>query len=60
VFWLETVDGFRKENEDRSLAENTNRLVNEFPKDYPLNFYSRERLFSDEARSRYIKPEGLE
>jgi hypothetical protein len=28
-----------------------------FNKDYPLRFYSRELLFSDEARARFVEPD---
>ncbi len=55
VFWLKTVDDFLNPRADDSLLENCNELVEKFDKDYPLKFYSREFLFSDEARARFVE-----
>ena len=57
VFWMRTVDEFRKANAELSMFETANALVRSFDKEHPLKFYSRGRLFSDEARSNYIEPE---
>ena len=57
VFWLKTVDDFRKEKTDSSSIEICNELTAKFDKDYPLKFYSRERLFSEEARKNFIAPD---
>ncbi len=54
VFWLKTVTKFAESNRDRPLLEIRNKLIETFDKDYPLNFYSRELLFSDQARTRYL------
>jgi hypothetical protein len=54
VFWMRTVANFNDENRGLSLLERANRLVEHFDKDYPLRFYSRERLFSDEARAAFV------
>lgn len=55
AFWMRTVDDFRKSKSGASLVETANALVAEFDKDYPLRFYSRELLFSDEARARFVE-----
>jgi hypothetical protein len=55
VFWLKTVDEFRKTKNGCSIVEICNELVEKFDKDYPLRFYSRELLFSDEARKDFVK-----
>jgi hypothetical protein len=55
AFWMRTVDDFRKSKNGASLLETANELVAGFDKDYPLRFYSRELLFSDEARARFVE-----
>lgn len=55
VFWMNTVDGFSRKNADAELLDKANKLVSEYDKDYPLRFYSREYLFSDEARSKFVE-----
>jgi hypothetical protein len=55
AFWMRTIDDFRKSKNGASLLEKTNELVAAFDKDYPLRFYSRERLFSDEARASFVE-----
>lgn len=57
VFWMRTVADLNSLMEGASLEEKANRLVAAFDKDYPLRFYSRELLFSDEARERYVEPD---
>jgi hypothetical protein len=57
VFWMQTIDDFRKTKNGASLVEMANELVENFDKDYPLRFYSREYLFSDEARSKFVPPD---
>ena len=54
VFWLRTVDDFRKTKNGYSIVEICNELVEKFDKNYPLKFYSRELLFSDDARKEFI------
>ncbi len=54
VFWLRTVDDFRKTKTDHSMVEICSELVERFDKDYPLRFYSREILFSDAARKFFV------
>ncbi|MGQ0543649.1 MAG: hypothetical protein ACT4O9_17695 [Blastocatellia bacterium] len=55
VFWMRTVLAFAMLENGSTLVKKANKLVELFNKDYPLRFYSREVLFSDEARSVYLK-----
>jgi hypothetical protein len=57
VFWMRTVKEYSLENPDLGLTEKANGLIEKFDKDYPLKFYTRDRLFSDEARARFIDPD---
>jgi hypothetical protein len=57
VFWMRTVAEFSAASNGSPLHEKANSLIEKFDKDYPLRFYSREYLFSDEARSRYVEPD---
>jgi hypothetical protein len=54
IFWMQTVADFNASKGEASLLEKANNLVEVFDKDYPLRFYSREFLFSDEARARFV------
>ncbi|MEP6947295.1 MAG: hypothetical protein ABJA02_15355 [Acidobacteriota bacterium] len=54
VFWMRTVKDFAERKAGWTLTEKANELVATFDKDYPLNFYSRDLLFSDDARARFI------
>jgi hypothetical protein len=55
VFWMRTVADFNASRNGTSLLDKTNELVETFDKDYALRFYTREFLFSDEARERYVE-----
>lgn len=55
VFWMRTVEDFRKTKNGASALEMCNEMAERFDKDYPLKFYSRERLFSDEARAGFVE-----
>ena len=57
VFWLRTVGDFAVSKNGRSTLEICNELIENFDKDYPLRFYSRERLYSDRARTEFIEPD---
>lgn len=57
VFWMRTVFAFSLMNKELPLLERANSLVEAFDKDYPLEFYSREKLFCDEARTNFIEPD---
>jgi len=55
IFWMRTVAEFNASKNGASMLDKTNELVARFDKDYPLRFYSREYLFSDEARARFVE-----
>lgn len=55
VFWMRTVFAFSLMHEEKSLLEKANLLVETFDKDHPLEFYSRELLFSDNARGSFVE-----
>ena len=55
IFWLKTVADYAKFRAEDSIIETGNALIEKFDKDYPLKFYTREHLFSDEARANYLK-----
>jgi len=55
VFWMRTVAEFRSKKVGISLLEQANELIERVDKDYPFRFYSRELLFSDEARIAFVE-----
>lgn len=55
VFWMRTVASFLAGSNGSSLPDKVAEMVGRFDKDYPLRFYSRELLFSDEARSSFVE-----
>ena len=58
VFWIEVVAAKLNEFESTvSLVEKCNRVVEAMSKDLVLEYYSAERLWSDEARARYLAPD---
>ncbi len=57
VFWMRTVAEFNAARNGRSRLEKANELIMLYDKDYPLRFYRREYLFSDEARARFVEPD---
>ena len=57
LFWMRTVAEFNASKNGASLLEKANEVAYKWDKDYPLNFYSRELLFSDEARAKFIDPD---
>ena len=57
VFWMRTVASFLASKNGSSLPEKVSEMVERYDKDYPLRFYSRELLFSDEARARFVEPD---
>ena len=58
-FWLKTISNFLEKRAcDESLAKLANELIRSCSDTgLPLKFYSRELLFSTEARMRLIKPD---
>lgn len=57
VFWMRAVEDFKNSAHKDSLVEVCNELIEKFDKDYPLRFYSRELLFSAEARAKFVEPD---
>lgn len=57
VIWTRAVFDHVKANPNRGLVELANEIIEKFDKNYPLNFYSREVLFSVEARYGFVKPD---
>ena len=57
VFWMRTVAKYNISRNGTSLLEKANEVAYKWDKDYPLNFYSRELLFSAEARVRFVDPD---
>jgi hypothetical protein len=55
VFWMRTIEDFRKSKTDRSTVEIYRELSANFDKNYPLRFYSRELLFSEKARADFVE-----
>ena len=54
VFWMRTVAAFSRSKNGGGLLEKANELVRTYDKDYPLRFYTREFLFSDQARAAFV------
>ena len=54
VFWMRTVRDFMDSTNGASVLDKTNEMVEKFDKDNPLKFYTREFLFSDEARAEFV------
>ena len=57
LFWMRTVAKYNSSMNGTSLLEKANEVAYKWDKDYPLNFYTRELLFSDEARDRFVDPD---
>ncbi len=59
VFWLRAVRAFLDESyrEAQSLVSLANELIESADKNLPLEYYSRELLFSREARLRFVEPD---
>jgi hypothetical protein len=55
IFWMRTVADFNATKNGTSLLDKANELVATCDKDYPLKFYSREFLFSEEARAKFVE-----
>lgn len=58
VFWMRTVFAYCLMRPDESLSQKASGLIASYDKDHPLSFYSKELLFSEEARSRFIEPDN--
>ena len=55
IFWMRTVADFDASKKGASFVDMANELVATYDKDYPMRFYSREFLFSDKARARFLE-----
>ncbi len=55
IFWICSVAGFNASKNGASFVDKANELVSVYDKAYPQRFYSREYLFSDEARSNFVE-----
>ena len=60
IFWIHAVADYVSSTNGSSLLAKANELVEKYDKNYPLKFYSRELLFSDEARKRFVEPDLFE
>jgi hypothetical protein len=59
VFWLNLVNEFLETNKIKSLTTGVNTIL-KLPisqKNFPLTFYSRERLFCQKAKAHWIEPD---
>lgn len=58
LFWCRTISQFVADRRDLSLLEMCRAFLasEKSGRDYPLKFYSRERLFSLEARATWVEP----
>ena len=54
IFWMRTVAEYAASKSESSTLDLANGLVSIYDKDYPLRFYSREFLFSDTARAKFV------
>ena len=59
LFWMRRVRSFLEEgrNEARSLVALANDLADSADRNLPLEYYTRERLFSAEARAAWVEPD---
>jgi len=53
VFWMKTTADFKKSQS--AVLQGCNQLIEHFDKNYPLQFYSRELLFSEQARASFVE-----
>lgn len=59
LFWVQMVEQYRRaEGENRSIAEMANSIVDRCgDPSLPLQYYSRDRLMSADARMRWLEPD---
>lgn len=56
VFWMRTIFDFLESQKEKSLVETANKVLKVCgDKDLPLKYYSRDFLFSDEARKNFVE-----
>ncbi|MEO6334694.1 MAG: hypothetical protein ABIO91_06880 [Pyrinomonadaceae bacterium] len=56
-FWIGVVADYNASRNGASLLEKANEVAYKWDKDYPLRFYSRELLFSGDARAGFVDPD---
>ena len=56
VLWMRLLDEARERAGDCTFKDLLERCPELADKDLPLRYYPRERLFSDEARERWVPP----
>ena len=54
VFWIRAVADFHASSNGKPIREKIAEMTERFDKDHVLKFYSRDRLFSNEARAKFI------
>jgi hypothetical protein len=57
VFWIKTVAAFHAASNGKPIGDKIGEMLERFDKDYLLRFYSREFLFSNAARARFVEPD---
>lgn len=57
VLWITAVHSFASANSNLTDEEACRTLVESYDKHFPARFYSHERLFSEEARKRFVPPD---
>lgn len=57
VFWMRTVEDFRRSKNGAAIGEICGELVETFDKNHPLKFYSAELLYTKQARREFVAPD---
>lgn len=57
VFWVKTVYEHVETDRSKKILNLANEIIEKFDTNYPLRIYSRERLFSVEARFEFVEPD---
>lgn len=55
IFWMRTIADFNGAKNGQPLLDKVNELASLYDKNYPFNFHSREFLFSEEAKTRFVE-----
>src|SRR5215469_3169213 len=57
-FWIELLDGtLRQQREDVPVLGRVNAVVALYPKEVLFDYYTRERVMSDQAKREWIEPD---
>lgn len=57
LFWVQLLDRIRTANIGSSLEEIVQATPRLLEKNFPLEYYSRESLFNDQARTSWVEPD---